>query len=684
MKQSQKIILIAFVIVVSLISGMIYTTSLLKKESELNHLRNAKLHVTSFTDQVNQTINTVNRSIDNITFVLNNAELLEQRVKTILLENPFIRSISILDETDQVVYSSNPRNLNHTLDTDEYYPKPLFSNSILRFGEPIKGRDLFVEDDTLVITPMSKIVNKNQRSYNVVIAVSNDYLINKFSDTLYINSEKLEIIRIDGKMLFSSAKDFKIDHRVDETKLYKKSLDYATSSGIEKIEGIKNISAYRLTTTFPLCIAMKLDYETVMESWERKNLFAILFFSLSIIIIAFIIVKLLLEYTQVKNKEIAYKNKLILNQEKLKNAFIVYNNTNDGILITDENKNIIDVNRAFIVNTGYKKEEIYGKNPRVLKSDFHEQEFYTKMWTDIEEKKSWHGEIVNKAKNNQLYTELLTINKVCDKDGKIKNYIGIFTNITKEKKQESLLKEKEKFIIQQSKMASMGEMLENIAHQWRQPLSVISTAATGMMMEKEFGISKESVEVERLSLINDSAQFLSQTIDDFRNFFKPKKDQEKFYVEDAIDKSLNILSSKFKNRNIKIVKNINNIAIMGYESELIQVVMNIFNNARDVLESQNVDDRFIFIDVFTKDQDLVISIKDTGNGIKENILDKIFEPYFTTKHKSQGTGIGLYMSEEIIRTHMKGSLSVQNSTFDYKDKEYRGAAFSIVIPLNLD
>jgi len=681
LKQTQKISSIAFIIIVLLIGGMIYTTSLLKKESELNHLNNAQLHVNSFKEQVIQIINTVNINMDNIALVIENKNLLDKRIKNILFNNPFIRSISILNEQNQVIYSSNKNNINHTLNTEDYYPKPLFFGNVLRFGKAINARDLFTQDDTLSIVPISKIVTKNTQNYNVIITISNDYLINKFSSTIRQDTEKLQIIRIDGKILFSTYDKFQVDNIVEKTQLYKESIENISSSGIEEINGVKTISAYSLTDTYPLAIAIKLDYEKVMQNWEDKNHFALFFLSLTIIIIAFVIVKLLLQYAYTKNKEIAYKNKLIKNQENLKNAYIVYDNTNDGILITDKNRNIIDVNRSFTLNTGYTKEDIYGSNPRILKSHSHNKEFYEKMWESLHKNSFWHGEIVNKTKDNQLYTELLTINKVCDENGNIKNYIGIFTNISKQKEQELLIKEKEMFIIQQSKMAAMGEMLENIAHQWRQPLSVISTAATGILVEKEFGISKEPVEIERLTLINESAQFLSQTIDDFRNFFKPKKEKEKFYIKDAINKSLNIVNSKFKNRNIQIIKNIDNIEIMGYENEFIQVMMNILNNARDVLEEQNINERFVFIDVLMKDNQLMITLKDTGNGIREDIIDKIFDPYFTTKHKSQGTGIGLYMSEEIIRKHMKGSLTVKNSTFEYNDKKYTGAMFSILLPL---
>ncbi|MGB5867945.1 MAG: PAS domain-containing sensor histidine kinase [Arcobacteraceae bacterium] len=681
MKYSYKIGFSALIIVVVLISSMIYATQLLKKEAEQNHLNNTKLHVSNFKDQITQTVSTVNRSIDNITLVINKPELVQNRINTILYEYQFIRSINILDENNTIIYSTNSKNMNQKFSTSEFYPKPMFDSAILRFGSSLNARDLFTPDDILTTVPVVKTVVKNDKNYHIVVALSNDYFINQYSNNLRPEIETLEIIRVDGTILFSTKPNFSQSKIYPKSNLYEKALEKSFSSGIEWINHKKNISSYVLTSNYPLCIVVKFDYEKMMKNWEDTILTALVFISLLIVFISSVIVHLLFKYTRTKNHEIAYKNELIKNQEKLKNAYIVYNNTNDGILITDENINILDVNNAFIRNTGYTKDEVYGKNPSILKSYLHDDEFYDKMWECVNTYDFWNGEIVNKNKDGVLYTELLTINKIYDNNKKVKNYIGVFTNITKEKEQELLIKEKERFIFQQSKMASMGEMLENIAHQWRQPLSVISTAATGIKMEKEFGISKEETEIQRLTLINDSAQFLSQTIDDFRNFFKPEKEKEDFYIEDALEQSLNIVNSKFKNRNIIITKNIESIKITEYKSELVQVIMNLLNNARDVLETKDVDDRFVFIGVYTENNYAKITIKDSGGGVDNKIIDKLFEPYFTTKHQSQGTGIGLYMSEEIIRKHMNGTITVKNTRFTQNQKEYTGAEFMISIPL---
>ena len=244
------------------------------------------------------------------------------------------------------------------------------------------------------------------------------------------------------------------------------------------------------------------------------------------------------------------------------------------------------------------------------------------------------------------------------------------------------LKEKDLILIQQTKMAAMGEMLENIAHQWRQPLSSISTASTGVKLLKELDVLKDEDLNKNMDSINESAQYLSQTIEDFRGFFDPRNSKLKqFNISHAINKTLKLVNSQFESKDIKIIKNIEDISIITIENELIQVFVNILNNSRDALQKLENKEKFVFIDTYKKDNKLIIEIKDNAKGIKEEIINKIFDPYFTTKHQSQGTGVGLYMSENIIRTHLKGSISVRNETFIYNQKSYKGAKFTINIDL---
>ena len=239
----------------------------------------------------------------------------------------------------------------------------------------------------------------------------------------------------------------------------------------------------------------------------------------------------------------------------------------------------------------------------------------------------------------------------------------------KEEVEENL--KKDRLLSQQQKMVSMGQMIENIAHQWRQPLSLITTGVSGIKLKKQLNDLDDNFFYDTLDSILNTSKYLSNTIDDFRYFFKPQKEKEVFYLEECCRKTIDLMNPNFLNKDIQINYKMENIQISGYETELIQVLINILNNSKDALELLN-DEKLIFIDIFMENKKVIIEIKDNAGGIDEGIMDKVFEPYFTTKHQSQGTGIGLFMCKEIINKHMNGQLNISNQSFEYKNKIYKG------------
>ena len=356
--------------------------------------------------------------------------------------------------------------------------------------------------------------------------------------------------------------------------------------------------------------------------------------------------------------------------------------TQNGITITDKDQKILLVNKAFSKITGYTSDEVVGLTPKILKSGMHDKEFYDEMRESLNNKHIWIGEINNKHKDGSILNEQLTIQTILDDNNDVLYYVASFLDITLQKEMESKLKEKEILLIQKSKMAAMGEMIENIAHQWRQPLSLISVVSSTLLLQKKLDMHiPKDEECEQLTKIGDTVNYLSQTIDDFRSFFKEKKLKENFLLEDCYKKVLNLMSSNFKAMQIDVIENIENVEIETFENELIQVIMNILTNAKDVLLSKGNDFRkLIFIEIYKENDKSIFSIKDNAGGIPIENIEKIFEPYFTTKG-DEGTGIGLHMSKEIIQNHMNGELKVENSTFNYQGKEYKGAKFTIILPL---
>lgn len=234
-------------------------------------------------------------------------------------------------------------------------------------------------------------------------------------------------------------------------------------------------------------------------------------------------------------------------------------------------------------------------------------------------------------------------------------------------------RDKEQLLVQKSKFIALGEMISNIAHQWRQPLSELSS----ILMFIKFKYSINALDKETMEKKSQEAdrvlEFMSHTIDDFRNFFIPKKEKEEFNLLKEVQLVINIISSTLDNYNIKIEINIDkNLKIISYLNEYKQVVLNILNNAKDVLIDKDIKNPLIKLTASEDANYVILNIEDNGGGVLVEPKNKIFEPYFSTKENSNGTGIGLYMSKIIVEKNMKGELKVENTN--------KGAKFSIHIP----
>ena len=358
-------------------------------------------------------------------------------------------------------------------------------------------------------------------------------------------------------------------------------------------------------------------------------------------------------------------------QSKLNVITALLDTTLVGIFISDENNKFTDIN-----TTGL---EMFKVKDKEEAKKYYVSDFVSKSSLPIVKNHIQNGF------NEEYEVELLRINqekfpalvkgKTITIDGKVTRVSSIIDL--------SDIKEKEKLIYEQSKMASMGEMIGNIAHQWRQPLSVISTGATGMLMQKEYNVLSDDEFEKTCKLINENAQYLSKTIDDFRNFIKGDRTKKIFSLEEDVKSFLHLVEGSIKNHNINIVLDLkDDIKIYGYENELIQCLMNIFNNAKDVLKEKEEDNRLVFISTYLKNDNVIISIKDNAGGIPNDIIEKVFEPYFTTKHQTQGTGLGLHMTYNLIVDGMNGTIEAHNVDYEYNGKEYVGAEFSISLPLN--
>ena len=341
-----------------------------------------------------------------------------------------------------------------------------------------------------------------------------------------------------------------------------------------------------------------------------------------------------------------------------------------GVVQSDMNGKCIDVNKSTVDMMLYKnKNEFIGKNIFEVIADNSKEIVKYNILNNYNE--PYEINLINGK--NEEFPVLMKDKNIVYNDQTIR--LSTFVDI-------SDLKKKDKLLFEQSKLASMGEMIGNIAHQWRQPLSIISTASTGMKMQYELNSLNSEEIPEMCDAINNNAQYLSKTIDDFQDFIKGERIKEIFNLSDNINSFLHLVEGTIKNNNINIILDLEeNIKIDGYENELIQCLINIFNNAKDVLKNIE-ENKYNFISTNIIDGKVVIKIRDNAGGIPQDILPKIYEPYFTTKHKSQGTGLGLHMTYNLIVDGMGGTIEANNVEFEYDGKDYTGAEFTITLPLN--
>jgi len=404
-------------------------------------------------------------------------------------------------------------------------------------------------------------------------------------------------------------------------------------------------------------------YDIVQKEKEMslKNMNAnILKLVVIIIIMAFVFFILSVAFTKKIEKLLKeYKENVILNEEKYQ---LLFNYSNDAFIISELENNsasIISCNQTALEVTLYTEEQLLDKDFFSMFEDIELEE--------LKKDKSLFKTVKLKTKNGKIKTIELNV-IVYDYENKELLFASL-RDITERTK---LIEEKSKqdnMLIQKSKMAAMGEMIGNIAHQWRQPLAQVS----GLFFDIESAYDYKELDKKYLSQrvdeANDLLEYMSKTIDDFRNFFNPNSKIEDFFVSVALSNAVNIINSTLKFHNIELeVDCSETFHVNGYKNEYSQAIVNILSNAKDILVERQINNPKIKVYNKMVDGKETLFIEDNAGGIEEDILNRIFEPYFTTK-RDYGTGIGLYMTKLIIEEKMKGSISVENSK--------NGAVFAI-------
>ncbi|WP_321471567.1 PAS domain-containing sensor histidine kinase [Halarcobacter sp.] len=433
---------------------------------------------------------------------------------------------------------------------------------------------------------------------------------------------------------------------------------------LENIERVDDFVKYLkehdilLVELFNICNGLK---ETFIDYFYEEDLFELQIVKEINYIYEKSFSNILNKYTQV-NKKI--ENKLIRKDDIIDKFIIMTKYDLEG--------KVIDVSSAFCDISGYTKEEIIGKSFREIKHPDLDEDTLKDIEKSMQNGKTWHGEMKNKDKFDATYWVDATFTPVYDEKGNVLYIDSIRQDITTKKE----LEEQQSILIEQSKSAAIGEMISMIAHQWRQPLQAVSILIQKLPLTKmQDGNISDELLSQVVENVTSQLEYMSKTIDDFRDYFLPDKPKEKIFIKDLIEKTMDFLGFMLKNDGIKIETIIkDNISLEIYVNEIIQVFISIIKNARDVLVEKSIKNSQIIIEAYKDNSFLNISIEDNAGGIPNKIINKVFEPYFSTKDNKNGTGLGLYMCKTIIEKQSLGSLSVENTDL--------GAKFIIKLPIS--
>lgn len=540
---------------------------------------------------------------------------------------------------------------------------------------------LQINDDTKDFDEIKKIstLSEQIRYYDEVLTMSarvatlnqNDYWIKRY----YKNIEPLEKSINEALKLMPSLKDeFKAIEQINKEliSLEEKALKLSKKGSYEEAKKILFSLEYKsLKQSYKVGLNLVLNKIEKRNKTLQKHLFVNIQFSSFVILfsILFMIVVFYFIFKELFNKS-KYINHILDSQSAI-------------IFITD-GKRLKIANKTALEFFKCKTQEQLKQRFLFLPESFSKSEHYLSGKDWLLKAFALEHKILKVKIDNKIFQVNISKDKIDDI-----NYVVTLVDITELTKLQTQLqktvdiqvediRKKDLTLIAQSKMATMGEMIENIAHQWKQPLSIITLSATGVKMESEFNELTDDYLQKALTNIEKSANYLSQTVDDFKDFFKENSLKQDYLLEQAFNKAKNLIASKLENRDIHLVTSFDNVSIYGNKNEMIQVFMNLLSNSIDAFDELDLDTKVIYFSTRYENEFAIIKFCDNAGGIPSEIISKIFEYKFSTKG-DKGTGIGLYMSK-LILDKIAGEIEVKNSTFNHEQREYKGVEFTIKIP----
>jgi PAS domain S-box-containing protein len=541
-----------------------------------------------------------------------------------------------------------------------------------------------VNDIMISINDDGKIINISGRqrmlSQKLVIDAKN-YLVYQSLESKKQLNKTINLMKNSHSFLLNRKLSKQLTNIYYDKGLHKQITDYLTE--FKKLIDTKDQKQLNYLRLHSSEILIKLDH--AVQIYENENILKMqklqtkenYIFLLTIMALLFEAVFIFYPAAKkIKENKEELKAQIKLRTKELQNSIdiidknVIYSRTDLKGIITYASK-------AFCTISGYSNDELIGKPHNIVRHLDMPKSAFKDLWETVKKGEEWVGEVKNLKKNGDFYWVEAHISPEYDLQGNRIGYAAIRHNITDKKTLEKLNtnleqkiqkeitknRQKDQKIFENEKRSQISEMIGNIAHQWRQPLNMISTCAGGIQLKQEHGLLDEESLKEDTDKIIKTTKDLSNTIDSFSSFLSSNNHKEKLNIKDFLEGLKNIVQDNLHDNRINLLIDVSdkNLQLNTIKSDLTTVLLHIIYNSKDILIERGIEKGFVKLSAKKEKDNLLVIIEDNGKGIDDKIIGKIFDPYFTTKHQSQGTGMGLYICQIIVSKRLEGYISVSNT-----------------------
>ena len=665
----KKTILIAFFILTIIITGVLFSLSILKDETISNHLKIAKLHSKVFSDNLAQTLENIDFLVKNIETILNvNSSFseLSNRSDSVLQRSLHIRSVSVVDATDEIIFSSNRKNLGIFIDIDKFYPKPFFNRWILRFGNPWRGRDISngfevkepedVKPTDLTFFLIAKEIVVDSEPYKILFSVNSDYFINLFNQNLDSEIGFVDVLSIYNRVIFSTDESMFVGSEVKNNHILEVAKERNRESGVIYFDKKETIVSYQLIDRFPFIISVRLNYDRALQTWEEKRYNFLLIIN-SLILLCIILVSLLVvKFIRNRDRESKLQKAQIEHHKRFKTIF---EESSIFAIVLDSDGLVLNANHIFLESIDKKIADILNQKIYEIEAFDEDSRGWLKRYIHSFLKIEDSSKELNILENNSIKTIDFNLSHISLEDRSELVLIGFdITDTIKVTKELKVAKE-----LAESSSKSKSEFLANVSHEIRTPLNGI-IGLTNLALKDTLSSKQRDYLKKSLS----SADTLLRLINDILDYSKLEADKIElesrvFNLDETIETIKNLFEYQAQQRGLSFEFKIDfrDRFFIGDSFRLVQILTNLIGNSIKFTKIGGIKVTISLLsENLAKDErELKFSVEDSGIGMSEQEREGIFQEFTqvdsSISRKYGGTGLGLSISKKLVE-NMQGKI----------------------------